>query len=1112
MSYTQVKIQFILSHKGTSDEFTFWMCVLDTDVPSIDYDFLTKNTKPMNICVDGFIISTVFSAFDGNINGYIKRNPVFLPVDKNSAKCSPYISSCAELTNYYATDFSANYVQFLEDIESAIKKEFSEYEKLEIQKKSISAIKDIIGIDVLEQESVPGSIAVYRRLPVFTINANYNSERGERYIKVSFNQESGCTYLLEIEIQDDKKILYKQIHELKPNEKIILPEIKKLEDFGQVHLSIFRQRNTDDSTLETCIVYEESGYLIRSFSFGVNTGGGNYKVIQNRFTGKKIEKIALTYHSLTSSRSANFEPYLMEREYKNDFFGKEKKYLESKFFSDNENGRSSFLDWVRNVLRQAKEVTIIDPFFDMAGFNDFNTCATTYFSLTVLTTDPIKCPRDGQNEEVESSENLVKLITQSFQNAKVYYLDRAKLHDRYLIVSDGEDTTYYNLSNSWNGTVNNYSLFVQELELSIALQVKDCYSKYLDEHYLQKIEIPRVIENKNDEKKICVSDEDVQRKFSFVQNAKELIKNEDFKGIFSDLFTADYYGCEKLDEFKLLPLCITKLQLIDDNELFVHSLVSEILEQQKKQFIKEQRFIYNDKSLEEYVDILTCLQLTSNRHFCSGIPYYDLKIKYAQYKLLEACFALFPALVIKELCEQEKAICVFNAKLKTEIKYSVSEQIVSYMLSENFRYFPEQKSDELVDFANNSENLYCKIYIAQWILDSDDKDYNFENKLNSLLNLKLVPNDIAILLGSFCSELLRIESETSRTKKELVVSFITKNYAQNKDALIRFALYAYIFSYEIYFEDFRAFTNKNQNVVNELNTIVLLCSLNSVPSKKLSLLLEKNINKELLSYLPKSKENPSITDVGKYLNYIPYIGQSLVEIVKDTPELQKGLMYRFELQPNFIFEINKHPADEFDCYVLLIILNALYEMKQQGIDVTSEINSIKWYMPYLLNMHDGDFYGLTFKILDVYATFITDSEKVVLKDKLISEKQKLFLVTTLQDRDEKTIERIQKLVNDYSFYQYDKTNSIIYLLALFMNLVFYSKAVEVDNTTILKLFSDIKEKFSENIKSKKIQNCVEKGITFYSENTEENKRLFIDEIKSLYCPYTVYKFIEEYNG
>ena len=282
--------------------------------------------------------------------------------------------------------------------------------------------------------------------------------------------------------------------------------------------------------------------------------------------------------------------------------------------------------------------------------------------------------------------------------------------------------------------------------------------------------------------------------------------------------------------------------------------------------------------------------------------------------------------------------------------------------------------------------------------------------------------------------------------------------------------------------------------------------------QKTVFIVGKHIDKEFFSYLPEAKENPSITDVGKYINCITYIGQCLGEIVKNTPELQKGLMYRFELQPNFIFEINKHPADEFDCYVLLIILNALYEMKQQGIDVTSEINSIKWYMPYLLNMHDGDFYGLTFKILDVYATFITDSEKVVLKDKLISEKQKLFLVTTLQDRDEKTIERIQKLVNDYSFYQYDKTKSIIYLLALFINLVFYSKDVEVENDKMLFLLADIKEKFSENIKSKKIQNCVEKGITFYSENTEENKRLFIDEIKSLYCPYTVYKFVEEYNG
>lgn len=64
---------------------------------------------------------------------------------------------------------------------------------------------------------------------------------------------------------------------------------------------------------------------------------------------------------------------------------------------------------------------------------------------------------------------------------------------------------------------------------------------------------------------------------------------------------------------------------------------------------------------------------------------------------------------------------------------------------------------------------------------------------------------------------------------------------------------------------------------------------------------------------------------------------------------------------------------------------------------------------------------------------------------------------------------------------------------------------------MLLLFSNIKEKFNENIKSEKIQKCIEKGIIFYSENTEESKRLFIKELKTLYCPYTAYKFIDECN-
>jgi len=1113
MSYKQVEIEFNLSHKKLKTQILkFWTCVLQTDVERLDYGYLTQNTKSINLGIADFYVSANFSNFDGKIDENLKvRNPVFLTIDKNSTNGSPYISSCAELVNYYDIDFSVKYMQFLANIELETKIDFSEYEKFEIQKQTINAINTIIGINILNQESIPGSVSVYKRFPKFELDANYNIKKGCRYIKFSFEPEKNCDYLLEIEIPDEKKILYKQIHSLKPNDKILLPEQSILEPFGQVHLSIFKQKNLTDSGLETSIVYEEGGHLIRSFSFGINTGGGNYKLIQNRFSGKKIEKVALTQHSVTNSDKKGLEPYQLEREYKYNLFGKDKKFLETQFFSDDDDGRKSFLDWTRNVLQRAKEVTIIDPFFDLNGFNDFNTCATTYFSLSVLTTDPAQCPRDNQNKGDNNSENLVKLITQSFQNAKLYYVDRAKLHDRYLIVFDGDDTTYYNLSNSWNGTVNNYSLFVQELELSIALQVKDCYSKFLDDKYLQNIEISEVNNNKEKQKnKKSISEKKIRKQLKYFTSIKKTINNKKYIASFCDLFNADYYGSEVIDEFELLPLCISKLRYVKNIEKFIHILVFKILNEQKNCFLKEQKLFSNDKSLSSYTEISECMRIASSRHFCSGIPYHDLRIDYSQYKILESSFAIVPAVVIKELCEQEKDVCILNKNTKNEIKYFVSEQIVSYMLSENFRYFPEQHSVDLVDFANKSENFYCKVYIALWILDTDDAGQEFENKLANLLKLNISNKDFAVLLGSFCAELLRINNEKTRAKKDAVISFISKNYAQNTEFLILFALHAYLSSYEINFEEYRAFLNNNQNVERDLNVLFLLFSLNSVPSKKLFLLLEEHIDKSLFVYLPKCKENPRIADVGKYINCIPFIGQTLFEIIKESPELKKNLVYKFDFYPNFIFEINAHPSDEFDCYVLLIILNTLYLMKKQGNDVSEQINSIKWYMPYLLNMHNNDYYGLSLKILDVYATFLTDSEKDELKDKLISEKLKVFLITTLPNEINGKIGQIQKLVDDYSFDQYDKTNSIIYLLALFFNLVFYSDSVDYDKK-LFSLLSNIKNKFMDNIQSQKIQNCIEKGIVFYLDKTEGNKDLFIKEIMSLYCPYTVCKYVEDRN-
>ena len=65
------------------------------------------------------------------------------------------------------------------------------------------------------------------------------------------------------------------------------------------------------------------------------------------------------------------------------------------------------------------------------------------------------------------------------------------MHDRFLIIDNGKETSYYSMSNSWNGSVNNYSIFIQEINLSDSLKLKDCYANCFADQYLQKKELKK---------------------------------------------------------------------------------------------------------------------------------------------------------------------------------------------------------------------------------------------------------------------------------------------------------------------------------------------------------------------------------------------------------------------------------------------------------------------------------------------------------------------------------------------------------------------------------------------------------------------------------------------
>lgn len=1104
----QLLLQFYISHFNLNEQpFLFWSCVLDTSFDNLknsDYKRLESSIDHKLLPIKNFKVYVKITEWlNYNTDDLIRRNSVFLPIEKNYSKCSPYTNSCTLLDNYYDENFDNKFNNYIQLVSEKTNCNYTDLFKVKIQKAAIKAIKDLIGLDILSQESVPGSIAVYKQLPKFELITNYNAELGERYISCNFTEEEEAEYLIELEIPEGRKILYKQLFNLKPNKKIILPSLDKLEQFGQIHITIYIK-----TAKNTCVIYEETGHLIRAFSFGINVGGGSYKLIQNRFTNNANEKIALTTYTKTNCDGRKFDPFYYELAYKEtiDCIGNE--FLNSYFFPSDQNGRKDFLEWARNVLQQAKEVTIIDPFFDFDGLKDFNSCATTYFSLNILTTDPEKCLREKNGETVEIDSHLIEEITNCFPQSKVYFLQRDKLHDRFLIIFDGDNTTYYSMSNSWNGTANNYSLFVQELNHITSLHIKEEYSKYLNDNYLKTINNKEILKEK--EKKHNF-ETNINKDYSLAKDINSTFNNEDFKVLFSDLFLAEYYGSEIVEKNKLLKLCSSKFTFLQDTELFIKDLIIEILTSQRNEFILENQIINADRSLGDYISVEDCYKDIANRLYYTPLPYYHLKIEYSLFQILEVCFYTNPEIVLNELVRQEKEICKINY-INNEKKeyYFVSKQIIMSLLSENYKFFPKQAFVELINFANLTNNVFCKTYIFQWILDSDEID-NFDGRLEELKEIQLTDKDLCFLLGKSFAEFVRINNDLSKIRRKNIELFINRNFRHNEDCLLMFALHAYIFVYEIQINNLREFILQNKNIGAKLNELFLLYSLNDVPDRSLYNLIFQNVDKHLYSFLPSSKQNANITDVGKFINCIPYLGIELSEILLKHTELIDGIVYKFKIYPDYIFEINRIPENEFDCYSLLIILVALFEIKNNSNDLSNkiidkELSKIKWYMSFLINKHHDDFYGLSFRILDIYSSFISDNEKKDLEEKLNYEELKLFLLSEKGKLNDEDCKRFEALLNNYEFKNYDKSKSIIYLLALFANLVVYSEM----NDNVSDLLSKINKLFNNSIKSSKIEEFIVSGINYFAKRNDKTRKDFIDEMKYLYYPYSVQQFIEAY--
>jgi predicted transposase YbfD/YdcC len=927
----QILLQFYIFNKIKHESFLFWSCVLDSclDETNIDFKYLNEKNKINIESFDDFALQIEYKSFtretfDSNYKNYCSDRPeIFLATDATMQRGSPYSHASSLMKIYYQipSDFISNLTKFCNLR--------SDYKFTQFQLNIISIIKKEFGIDILRNESIPGCLSVYTRMPGFSVNGNFNALNGIRYITI-FPEKNipNDNVLVEIEVTDRKKILFKKLCKYTSDFRYEFPQITELEHFSEFRVSIYFFFFSDGDFNK---IFEECFHLLRSFNISGSIGGRNSKIVKNRFLEKSADKIDIMQHQPFASTSGKKDWVDWEIEYKDVLLGPNKKYLDSMFFS-RETGRKLFLEWARKTVSRGQRVTIVDPFFDENGLRDFDACIDTHLKVRILMLDP-------QNMKIKTND-LLDAIYALLPGAEVYIVDH--IHDRYLIVEEDTRTVVYSLSNSWNGTVNNYSLFVQEVPLLPALEIEEEIEKYIKNENLQinrNINNPKHILNERDR---SIYTESFIKDFSEHLNAVTDNSDPDiFIQISTELFWAYYYG--KVDKPALISQITEKLMILKKDTLstLVTKITVKLFENQKETFVLNSKFI-NNEPFSYYDSPEKCIERISPGNFF-GRNYFDLDLDYALYELLKTIFYLWPKMVINEITEKENELCVVYRNEKDEkipLKYFVSELIISSYLAG--KYPAELPIEEdILDFISKSKIfMYCRIFFALAIMYHDRKVRLTFNEIIEHLNvLGLEHRELLILLADmYCKFFIQKRNQHDADNIDVllndIVKFVLDRYS-NRD-ITTFAYKAYIEPYDLNFNELKHFTEQlefleRNNEKQEVQKLFLLSA--SQTNTKLQNKIKEIINPNdyILNGIVQPLENKksSAIDAAKYNNFIPYLGYLLASFIESDTQMEKAKNIQFSLSTDkaLIFLLYKFPENMgLFYYDLALLLSTVFLM------------------------------------------------------------------------------------------------------------------------------------------------------------------------------------------
>lgn len=1103
-----VLLQFYIENKQKQDKFLFWSCVLDS---SIDLYNFNLNYLDVSLNIENFTNfkiqikhkNFIQDILDSDYKGYNKDRPeIFLSADATMQRGSPYRHASSMMKTYYQvpSDFISNLAQFC-DIQT-------DYQFTKFQLQIISTIKKELGIDIIKNESLPGCLSVYRRMPGFSVNGNFNALNDRtRYITVAPNENNLYkNAMIEIEIIDSRKVLFRKLCKYTSDFYFEFPSIAELEHFSEFRISIYCSESESESYSK---IYEEHFHLIRSINILGSIYGSNSKIVKNRYLNKSVDKINIMSHQSFTSILDKKDWIDWEEEYKNILFGKELKHLESLFF-DKITGREKFLNWARSVISKGRKITIVDPYFDNNGLQDFYACINAHIKIRILIKDPREFNIDT-NTHLEAIYNLLP-------GAEVYFIDN--IHDRYLVIEEDEKTVLYSFSNSWNGTVNNYSLYIQEVPLLPSLQIEEEIENHVKNGKLQSNNFKKEKKGTHEKDKTIYTELFINEQFEKLKSVENNTALDYFINICCELFWACYFkGDEGINKTELITLINKKINSFNKDSIseIISIVIVNLIKKQKEEFIRNNHYLDN-KPLVYYNTPEKCLERIGLKNYF-GTSYFDLDMDYALYELLKTVFFIFPEMIIAELTEKEEELCIFDINDNGTIRpmhYYISELMVSSFLVHKYPAILPIRKDIAEFIEKVKRNIYCRMFFASAVIYHDREIKLTFNELMELLKIiELTPHELLLFLSDmYCKFSIQKQYQQDINNNDVFLNdinnFVFEKYS-DKD-IVKYSYKAYIEPYEIKHDKLKDFLKKLEEAgrndeKQEIEKLLLLCASQTnlkLQSKIKEIIKPKEyILEEII--MPLDKEKHDSIDTAKYHNILPYLGYIFASFLgKYSQEDKINLQHTLSINKALIFPLGKFPANiGMFYYDAAFLLSAILSLSTSNVSSKDDIlELLEWYLSVCLNAYSDDFYGLSIQVIDLYTTLQTDEKNKALYDLVNSLRDKILIASNTKNQTKEYIELYKKVFEKYEIGNEQKDMIVFLNIAINICLRCADEKNIEQIQELLSILERIKIITQEKITNEHAVKLINAGIHYAHSPSKETMKSFVKIMDAVYNPYS----------